>query len=229
MSQSIEQWYHNMPRITKMWFQGVALMTVLVTAKMVSPYALILNFEAVISQFQIWRLLSCFLFFGGISFNLLIQVFMLVRYTSELETNYYPGNRGSAELTYLLGIAAVMMLVISYIFPYFFILGPSMQMVILYIWSRKQPDAPVSVYGFLFQAWHMPFVMLALTLLMGGNVYGDLLGIFVGHSLHFAQDLMPGLYGIRPITCPQFLYDSFEGVQNAGYRARGPGVRLGAD
>ena len=101
-------------------------------------------------------------------------------------------------------------------------------MTIVYLWSRKQPDRAISIYGFLFQSWHLPFVMLILTLIMGGNLYLDLLGLFVGHSIYFVKDVIPAVYRFHILKTPGFVYDMFESNRpRVVPMPRGGGYRLG--
>jgi hypothetical protein len=44
-------------------------------------------------------------------------------------------------------------------FPF---MGPSFLFYVLYIYSRKNPQRNVAVWGFAFKGWQLPFVFMAL-------------------------------------------------------------------
>ena len=61
-------------------------------------------------------------------------------------------------------------------------LGPSLIFMMTYVWSRNFPTGSVSIMGMVtLQAFYLPFAMLALSLVMGGDWLSDLLGILAGH------------------------------------------------
>ena len=61
-------------------------------------------------------------------------------------------------------------------------LGPSLIFMMTYVWSRHFPTGIVSIMGLVsLQAFYLPFAMLALSLVMGGDWLSDLLGILAGH------------------------------------------------
>lgn len=105
-----------------------------------------------------------------------------------------------------------------------------MLFMVLYVWSRKDPYRQVAFWGFAFQAWHFPFVLLVVGMLLGGNPILDLVGIVVGHVFHFLTDIVPVQYHTQLLSTPQFLYQLYEGGNVAG-RSQGwqrtGGHRLG--
>ncbi len=108
-------------------------------------------------------------------------------------------------------------------------LGPAMMMAIIHIWARKDPDRQVAVWGFAFPAWQFPFVMVLFHMLVGGDIIGDLMGIFVGHVFFYLSEVYPRVTNRRLLATPQFLYDMFSGTNAAGRSMgwqRGTGHRL---
>jgi Derlin-2/3 len=61
-------------------------------------------------------------------------------------------------------------------------MGSSLVFMLVYLWSRNFPTGNVSLMGVVtIQAFYMPFALLGLSFIMGGNWLSDLLGIFAGH------------------------------------------------
>lgn len=70
---------------------------------------------------------------------------------------------------------------VSLVMPVAF-LGPSLIFMMMYVWSRNFPSGNVSIMGMVnLQAFYLPFAMLALSLIMGGDWVSELLGILAGH------------------------------------------------
>lgn len=95
----------------------------------------------------------------------------------------------------------------------FYFCGPAIVFFMLYQWSRKQPHQQVEFYGFRFHAWHIPFVMVLVAVLLGGNIQLDIGGIIAGHIYHFIHDIVPRVYGITLIRTPQFIINALSGKQ----------------
>ena len=103
----IEEWWNTMPPITKAYFVAALGSTLAVQANVISPYALYLDFDLVVSKLevrhpslnsstpsrllsacsfaQIWRLVTCFCFFGKFSMGFVMNMFMLANYGRGLE------------------------------------------------------------------------------------------------------------------------------------------------
>jgi len=206
----VETWFKTMPILTKTYFVTAVATTVLVSFNMLAVQWLYLDFDFVFRNFQVWRLLTCFIFFGKFSLPFVFQIFILVRYMRMLEEGYFTGNRGTAEMTFMMLFGAVIMIVVAYLWPGLYFLGPAMCFMILYVWSRKDPYRQVVFWGFAFQAWQFPFVLLVVSILMGSSPLLDIVGIAVGHIYHFLTDVVPKVYNKQVLTCPQFMYNLFD-------------------
>lgn len=84
-------------------------------------------------------------------------------------------------------------------------LGPSLVFALVYLWSRKNANAPVSVWGFRFTGSTLPWVLLAFTVLTGGSPVPDLCGLVTGHLYYFLVEVMRAKYGRSFITTPRFM------------------------
>mmetsp|Transcript_6728 Transcript_6728/g.12719 ORF Transcript_6728/g.12719 Transcript_6728/m.12719 type:complete len:230 (+) Transcript_6728:30-719(+) len=227
---SPEDWYKSLPVITKYYFTAACATTALVSFQLVSPALLFLDLNLVFGKFQIWRLLTNFLFFGKFSMPFLFQIVILVRYFKLLESGYYEGAQGTADFAFLCLVGMAAMTILAWFWEGLFFLGPSLTFMVLYVWSRKDPYSPINFWGFDFQAWHLPFVLLVFGLLIGSDPVLDIVGICVGHLYHFLSDICPRVYGRSVLHTPLFLVNLFQqrGVQRAqaGWR-QGTGHRLG--
>ena len=103
-------------------------------------------------------------------------------------------------------------LVLSVLGGYFLkipVLSSALVFMILYVWSRRNPETPMNFFGFRFKGFYIPWVMLAFSVLIGNSPVMDLLGIAAGHLYFFLQDVLPetsgALGGTRLLITPRFM------------------------
>jgi Derlin-2/3 len=84
---------------------------------------------------------------------------------------------------WLLVVASGLLLTLAPVFSIAF-MGSSLSSVLVYIWSRRNPDAVLSFLGIIaFRAPWLPFVLMAFGLAVHGVVpKDDIIGIMVGHG-----------------------------------------------
>merc|ERR1719424_2244267 len=84
-------------------------------------------------------------------------------------------------------------------------LGPSLVFAILYYWSRREPYAMLNFFSFTIKGYQFPFALVFFQLLIGGNIWVDLLGLASGHIYYFIKEVVPQEYGHTLIKTPGFL------------------------
>jgi Derlin-2/3 len=192
-----EEWYKSLPVVTRYYFTIAFSATVLTTLGVIPPYYLYLDWNLVIQRFQIWRLITCFLYFGGFSIQFVFQMYILVKYTRQLESEQFPGLPGLADMLWMYVFNGSLMLALAYFLGNMFFLGSPLVFSCLYVWSRKDPTRAINFYGFAFKAWQFPFVLLAVGMLLGNSPFLNIVGIVVGHCYHFIVDVVPTHYRTR--------------------------------
>jgi Derlin-2/3 len=90
-------------------------------------------------------------------------------------------------------------------------LGQAFTIMLVYVWSRRNPYVRMNFFGLLnFQAPYLPWVLLGFSLLLGNAVYVDLMGIAVGHIYYFMEDVFPNQRGgFRILKTPHLMCDDF--------------------
>lgn len=78
-------WYASLPPITKTWGTACVATTVLVQFGMISPFKIAIFWRSVIYHFEIWRLLTPFLFIGGFGLPFVMNLMILVTYCVPVE------------------------------------------------------------------------------------------------------------------------------------------------
>jgi len=178
---------------------GAFISTCAVQLGIVGPHVLYLNHRAVFTELEIWRLLTNLVFFGGFGMPFVFSMFFLVRYSAQLEEGKFAGR--SADYAVCLVLCASLLTAATALVDGLPFLAPALLSSVVYLWARLNPTQPLSIFGlFTVQAFYFPWVLVAMTVLMGGSPLPNILGIVAGHVYHFLTDVQ----GIR-LTAPRFL------------------------
>lgn len=102
-------------------------------------------------------------------------------------------------------------MIIMALFVNIVFLGSALTIMLVYVWSRRNPYVRMNFFGLLnFQAPYLPWVLFAFSLLLGNSVIVDLMGIVVGHIYYFLEDIFPREQGgFKLLKTPRFLYVIF--------------------
>eukprot|EP00618_Florenciella_parvula_P019107 CAMPEP_0119538048 /NCGR_PEP_ID=MMETSP1344-20130328/50575_1 /TAXON_ID=236787 /ORGANISM="Florenciella parvula, Strain CCMP2471" /LENGTH=228 /DNA_ID=CAMNT_0007580789 /DNA_START=18 /DNA_END=701 /DNA_ORIENTATION=+ len=207
-----EEWFYGLPPITRTMFVAILGTTCLCSFGMISPMSLTLDFGRLSSKFEVWRLATNFVFFGTFSFPFLIQMYIFVQYSQRYEVAPFNTGAGgtSADYAWMLCIGAALLTVMGFFASQPF-LGQALSFMVLYVWSRKNPDAMTSIFGFQMQAFYLPWALIALNVLIGNPIFMSILGVVAGHIYYFLHYIAPESMGIDPIKTPLFLIEWFGG------------------
>lgn len=202
---SLQSWFQSIPMVTKIFFVGTLLTGGMTTFGMINPMNLIFFWENIRRRFEIWRLFTPYLFAGGFSFNYAMHLYMLYQNFLRYEQNPYNTGAGgtSADFLWLIMFAQIIHTIVGYIFD-ISVFSESILYVVMYVWSRREPAAILSMFGFKFQAVYLPWVYVAIRMLMGGSIMMPLLGVAIGHLYFFLVEVLPLSYGRNVITTPIF-------------------------
>ncbi|KAL7483577.1 hypothetical protein ACHAW6_009208 [Cyclotella cf. meneghiniana] len=228
-----QAWFQSLPLVTRYWFGSALLVTCAANFGFFSPMKLIFLWDSIWDDFEVWRFVTPFMFVGKFDFNTLFALYMLCSFSQRYETEPYNTGAGGGTADYIFAL----MFGMSAIFVTYPIMGKFMPILplfartltffVIYVWSKRHPTAPASIWGVEMKAIHLPFAYLVLTVLMG-NPYADLLhGIAVGHLFYFLVDVVPIVYGKDVLHTPQFLIDRL-GVGAYVPPSEVPGARGGA-
>lgn len=163
---------------------------------------------------EVWRLVTNFTFLGKPSLGWLFQLVWLVQYGGAYEQAKFASNTADGITAVAVGMATGMSLdLLSYlcraflppVFSGYFHAG-ALVFMFLYLWSKQNPEAQVSLFGFIkLNGRHLPFAFLALDLLMGQDIWSDVMGILMGHMYWFLTDVYPVASGRHVIQTPRWL------------------------
>lgn len=194
------------PPITRGYLIAATGLMVLCSLDLISPFHLYLNWSLVFSQFQIWRLVTCFLFFGTFGLPFFWNAYVLVFYCASLEDMSFSGK--PADFLYLLLTGSWMLLLIGYFFDSSYFISGAMIDVMTYLWGRRNAQARVQVIFLTVRAPYLPWALAFVSLLMGSNLQDHVYGIAAGHIYYFFEDVfpyMPVSKGFRLFRTPRLL------------------------
>jgi Derlin-2/3 len=184
--------------------------------------SLILSWDLVFKKFQLWRLLTNFIFLGKFSFPFAMFLMYIARYSVQLEQHHFQ-NR-TADFVYMMMFGASVLLLVSFLLPFLnlLLLGPPLIFMLIYLWSRANTSANVSIMGMVsVKALYLPWAMLALDVIFGNSPVPGLLGILVGHTYYFLTAVYPRQSGgTELLRTPKFVHDMVRswGLQPGDYR-----------
>ncbi|CEI89232.1 Der1-like protein [Rhizopus microsporus var. microsporus] len=210
MPNPLETWFSDIPPITRIYISLSCFTSIVVHLGLVHPLQLWLNYESIVNEFQWWRLITNFFYFGPLSLDFFFHIFFLARYSRMMEEGFY--RHKPADYAWLILFSASTLLLCSIILPYAYIpfLGSSLAFTMVYIWSRRNPYIRLNFLGLVvFSAPYLPWVLLLFSMTLSGKLpQGDALGIFVGHIYYFFQDVWPReplSGGKKWLSAPKFL------------------------
>eukprot|EP00913_Durusdinium_trenchii_P031059 g29086.t1 len=156
------------PPVTRCLVIASVSLTVGCALDLLSPTTLLLSWQLVIYELQLWRLVTCFLFFGPFGLPFLWNIAVLVHYCSSLEGISF--QRKTADFLWMLICGAGMLLALSYFFGNMYFVSSSMIELMTYVWGRKNSNARMQVFFFVVRAPYLPWVLAGISALMGGGV-----------------------------------------------------------
>jgi hypothetical protein len=84
-AMSFEQWYLEIPIVTRCYLTASVLTTAACYFDIISPFSLYLNYRLIFEKYEFWRILTNFFFFGMPSLDFVFHMYFLVRYCRLLE------------------------------------------------------------------------------------------------------------------------------------------------
>lgn len=211
--QTFLQEYMQIPIVTRVYTTACVITTLCVHLDIVSPFQLYFNPTLILRHYQLWRLATTFLFFGTIGFNFLFNMTFTYRYCRMLEEGSFRGKSSDFIMMFLFGGA---LMTIFAFFVNLLFLGQAFTIMLVYVWSRRNPFIRMNFFGILnFLAPYLPWALLSFSVILGNTIWVDLMGMAVGHIYYFLEDVFPRQRGgFRILKTPLFLKKMFNEVHD---------------
>ncbi|GAA6010102.1 hypothetical protein JCM10207_007559 [Rhodosporidiobolus poonsookiae] len=190
----------DVPPVTKAYLLGAIGTSVAVQCNFVTPLQLYFTWRSAIENGQVWRIATCFLYWGPLSLDFFFHLFFFMRYSKMLEESAFHGRR--ADYVWLLLVSCTLLLILSPLSPSPFLSSP-LSFTLVYLWSRLNPLVRLSLFGIItITAPYLPYALCLFSwaLSSGGGmgagggfgggwglgvIVSDLLGIAAGHWWYF--------------------------------------------
>jgi Derlin-2/3 len=137
-----------------------------------------------------------------------MQLYFFSNFGSKLES-HQRFSQGPGDYIYFLVIISALVSLMSLLVAWprgYPLTGPSIIFAIIYYWSRCEPEARLSIWGFQVKGYQLPFALIFITLLMGGDIWKDLVGLAAGHIYYFMRDIIPLTYNVNVLKTPFFIH-----------------------
>uniref|UniRef100_A0A8C0A0Z3 Derlin n=5 Tax=Galloanserae TaxID=1549675 RepID=A0A8C0A0Z3_9AVES len=205
----LAQEYLGVPAVTRAYTTACVITTAAVQLELLTPFQLYFNPDLIFRKLQVWRLVTNFLFFGPLGFSFFFNMIFLYRYCRMLEEGSFRGRTADFVFMFLFG---GFLMTLFGLFASLFFLGQAFTIMLVYVWSRRNPYIRMNFFGLLnFQAPFLPWVLMGFSLLLGNSIIIDLLGIAVGHIYYFLEDVFPNQPGGKKLLLtPSFLKMVFD-------------------
>lgn len=219
-------WYADVPVVTRTYMTMAFMTTLACSLDIITPLSLYLNTNLIYSKYQAWRLVTNFLFFGNFGIDFLFQMFFLYRYARSLEEGSF--RRRTSDFFFMLLFGALFLIGVTVLFaPPIHFLGSSLTFMLVYVWSKRNRDVQMRfMQMFNFIAPYLPWVLLALSVLLHNNAIVDLMGIGAGHLYFFLEDVYPQLEGGRRVLITPTIIKAMFGESTAEELTAGGGETL---
>lgn len=214
-SLNVADWFHSLPFITRYWFGATVATTLGGNFEIITPMMLIWEWKQVKEKFELWRVLTSFLYAGPFKFGTVILVYMLYNMSSEYEKGPYNTGAGGGTADYIFAlIFGSSVLLVTYPFmKWFFPVPPlfcrNLVFFVMYLWSRRNPTAQSNIWGIPIPGVWLPFAYLALAVVTGDSGFDIIHGLIVGHLYYFLVDVIPEVQGREVLVTPSFLIERF--------------------
>lgn len=211
-----ESWYESMPFVTKHWLAAAFITTVSCNLNVLPLEKMIFQFDAIKNNFEIWRLISPFFWIGAFTknegFSTVITFFLLYQYSKQYEggIGFNTGSGGgTADYVFMMLFGMIMILITNFVYFVNYVFGKTLVYYVLYIWSKRYPEAQANIWGIPIQANILPFAMLLLQFCLGNSIHEYIHGYAVGHLYYFMADVVPKVYRKTYIQTPLFIISKF--------------------
>jgi len=204
----------DIPPVTKIYLGSILACSMAIKMNYAQPLQLYFNPTLILAG-EYWRIVTPFLYFGNMGIHFFFNLTFIYRYCKSLEEENYRGKTAEFIVFFLFTAALILVSGLILNSPW---LGMTFTQVFVYVWSRRNPFTQLNFLGFIVRAPYLPYVFMAFSATLGGEIMEDLIGIIVGHIYYFLVDIWPHQEGGFEMICtPEFL----KAIFNENYRAPG--------
>ena len=230
--EDAQRFYWSLPPLTRIWGTASLGLTGAATLEMIDPAMLVFDWNAIRYHTELWRLVTCFCYGGGHMrhFHVMILLYLIVTMSARYERQ--PLNTGTggshADAAFAMLFCAVTIVATVPLLNWY---GPQLLLwwfnnthkvrfhmeavytrtliyAILYLWSRRHPNANADINFVPMKAKFLPFAHVGFGYCMNHRIHEMVHGIVVGHLFYYVTTVLPTItQGRMGVTTPQFLVE----------------------
>ncbi|KAJ1977830.1 hypothetical protein H4R35_002139 [Dimargaris xerosporica] len=208
----LRRWFARLPLLTKAMFTATMIIACLISfMQIMEPWPLL--WPLVFQRLQVWRLVTCY-FAQPLVLATLFNMYMLVQYSSRLETDVYARRKG--DYAFFICFIMASGWILSY-FQRYYMLFDVLLFAIVYLWSRHFPTVRVRFFfGIEFQGMYLPWALLALSFLQHNVLpLTEVFGILAAHIFHYLTQPARSPRGPPLLSTPAFFHRMFSENRSA--------------
>ncbi|OMJ11945.1 Derlin-1 [Smittium culicis] len=228
----LARWYKGVPIITRYLLSSIAIISTVGNLHLINPFTFLLSWPNVYSNFEIWRLVTGFLFIK-FSLNGLFNFFHLYRDSVDLEEEIFANQ--TADYAWFLTFCAIVMASISFFYPAY-ILSEGLLMSVIFLWCKYNEAKIINVmFGFKVEARYFPYFLMFLEFIIKGGYtpYAMIYGAIASRLYYYLKIDYPAHGGRRQFIRTPQLYlrifpqsesrsNSLKDSSNPGFTAFAP-------
>jgi Derlin-2/3 len=222
-NETFESFWADLLPVTKYALISAVVCTALFSFQMVSPLYFMTDVTRMVTNLEVWRVVTSCVFFGKFGFPWMMSV---ATFYLHLKNNEEAHRGKLADFVWLL-ITVVVLLHVAAVVLDMQLLSFALTMSLCWIWCRRNPTAQLSIYMFKFSANYFPFALMAFHLLMGMSIVDDIVGIVVGHLYLFLRDMLPKTHHVDLLQTPQWLIRMIPYERLGAYTVHAPAEARG--
>ena len=209
--------YFSQPPLTRYYLTIIFIISFMITymKHVVFPSYLILDYTLIFQKYQIWRLFTNLFVIGQFSMGFLFFCFFFYSNVKSLEVEALKFRR-YAEFLMMIFYIIIALNLINIITSYYFglqtnfTLAHQLLYALVYIDSKREPQKNVMIYFFVVKNCYVPYAFLLFSLISGGSIIENVIGIVAGHIYFFFKEIAPIQKGLDILITPKFVVDLTE-------------------
>ncbi|SGY82471.1 BQ5605_C009g05572 [Microbotryum silenes-dioicae] len=185
----------DLPIVTKCYLASAVALSVAVQCNVVTPLQLYFTYRSAFEHGQLWRIATCFMYWGPLGLDFFFHIFFFMRYSKMLEESTFHGRR--ADYIWLLTVSCALLLVSTLQAPTTFLTVSALTPLSLSLvyTARARPTDPLSPITF-----PIPLV----TTILHRTSQEPIMLVYLWSRLNPTVRL--SLFGIITITAPYLPY-----------------------
>jgi len=203
----IKEWFESLPIVTKWLLVSTGSATLLSALGLLQVMYLAFIPFRIYNNFELWRIITPFVYLGPPSLPFLMSIVILVQYSPIVERDMFHSQ--VADYVWFLVVVGIPILLVAGLGMNQSFFALSLVFAIVYMYSRFNPTGRSSIWGFAFPTAYLPWALIGFNFLLGGFPLMQIVGVLAGHIYFYIKNVWPARGGYDFLQVPQFMYSLF--------------------